>query len=1106
MLTLAALFTPSAVQQPVQLGEGQVHVMEAAAGEQLRHEEEADEEAPGGGYKQQRLSSPSAVQQPVQLGEGQVHVMEAAAGEQLRQEEEADKEAPSGGYKQQLSSVSVMGSNVRGLRQAAGELSVVVQQHKPTFVVLTESHLNGDAIDAEMCPDGYKVVARYDRNQYGGGVVIFALDGLLVDTVDCSEWCVRETAEIAGFEVGDWALFGGYTQNSNTSPEIFAAFESIRTLKRFKDKKLMFFVDANCHHADWLGSKLTDEAGRVAKAFTDDYGMTQYIDFPTRGDNILDLFISDLEVDAQPLPPLGTSDHVNIIATVDLNMSMPSPPPGRVVYHWRTAPWHRIRGELKATLKGWKASSFGTVDEAVDDLYAIIDAAVGKYVKSSRPTKARPSPWWNRWCSRALRRKQRAFKVLRRDRSTAPQLHTPHSTLHTPQLHTPHSTLHTRYKTAVSELKKVERGAYAKHRKRLKKRLHQHRHEADWWHTVKLHAGVKTNRTAAAPDAGELADFFATKLSLDGQEDDDLPEFVVDRPGNLRTFRITLAKVRKVLSSLDPTKSVNGLSPRILKECSSELALPVTQLFKKIARLATWPTRWKTGRVSSIWKRKSKSLPQNYRPVTVLDNLSLAFERTVDTQLTEFIMLFVPPNQFGFRKHCGTNDLSAGLAADLHCTLDAELEAILVALDVAGAFDKVWWKGLLHKLQRCGCGGMALRLLKSYLSDRFLYVVAMGVASGLKQFYCGVPQGGIWSPKFWNFYIHDMFHHFKDSLLKGYADDLTVLLKFKQEDRMAAIKCLNGDLERVSRWGRKWKTTFEPTKTHAMLVSNTKDKAIHPGVDLLEFDGVKIGFESELKIVGVIYDHKLNWSRMASYVAGKGRQALGYLHRLGGLVDRDLSTIYSYFVRSRMEFGDTAYIGAAPTNLEPLDVVQRRAEKLSGKKFVSLSLRREADCFGFLCKLLSGRCLESVQEVFRDLKLEVDSRTGMCYTEDLKDNPMLVPVNDTRRPMSKIQVTNLTDTLRKSSLKTFRRSFIARVHDIFDRLPDQLKQNGLERGWMSIMEDGQNYIRNNYSTPDKKNRKVKRKLKDTSSTNDTMSPITVKYPYGFHPVHLKSIL
>ena len=74
---------------------------------------------------------------------------------------------------------------------------------------------------------------------------------------------------------------------------------------------------------------------------------------------------------------------------------MPEPPPGRKVCHWKTARWTQIRGELKAALKGWQASSFDSVDDTVDDLYSIINAVVDRSVESSEPRIARTAPWWN---------------------------------------------------------------------------------------------------------------------------------------------------------------------------------------------------------------------------------------------------------------------------------------------------------------------------------------------------------------------------------------------------------------------------------------------------------------------------------------------------------------------------------------------------------------------------------------------------------------------------------------------------------------------------------------------------------------------------------------
>ena len=50
--------------------------------------------------------------------------------------------------------------------------------------------------------------------------------------------------------------------------------------------------------------------------------------------------------------------------------------------------------------------------------------------------------------------------------------------------------------------------------------------------------------------------------------------------------------------------------------------------------------------------------------------------------------------------------------------LDNGLEVRVVFFDISKAFDKVWHKGLLYKLQKAGICGELLLWLKSYLSDR----------------------------------------------------------------------------------------------------------------------------------------------------------------------------------------------------------------------------------------------------------------------------------------------------------------------------------------------------------------------------------------------------
>ena len=69
----------------------------------------------------------------------------------------------------------------------------------------------------------------------------------------------------------------------------------------------------------------------------------------------------------------------------------------------------------------------------------------------------------------------------------------------------------------------------------------------------------------------------------------------------------------------------------------------------------------------------------------------------------------------------------------------------LVALDFKGAFDKVWWRGLLAHLWAVRVRAKAYKLFESYLSNRDLFVTSNGEISEHVGIKFGVPQGAIWS-------------------------------------------------------------------------------------------------------------------------------------------------------------------------------------------------------------------------------------------------------------------------------------------------------------------------------------------------------------------------
>ena len=71
---------------------------------------------------------------------------------------------------------------------------------------------------------------------------------------------------------------------------------------------------------------------------------------------------------------------------------------------------------------------------------------------------------------------------------------------------------------------------------------------------------------------------------------------------------------------------------------------------------------------------------------------------------------------------------------------------VMVFLDISKAFDKVWHKGLLFKLERLGIKDPLPSWFGSYLTNRKQRVVIDGTMSDWKYVQAGVPLGSVLGP------------------------------------------------------------------------------------------------------------------------------------------------------------------------------------------------------------------------------------------------------------------------------------------------------------------------------------------------------------------------
>ena len=434
--------------------------------------------------------------------------------------------------------------------------------------------------------------------------------------------------------------------------------------------------------------------------------------------------------------------------------------------------------------------------------------------------------------------------------------------------------------------------------------------------------------------------------------------------------------------------------------------------------------------MTPLHKRDSVNDPANYRPVTVLINLSVYFESAIDDQLYTWVEHFVPDSQYGFLRGCGTDDYGAAVAFTLQDCLERRCEGVLISLDVKGAFDRCWWQRLKNRFEQKGMGGRALKLMKSYLFERFIQVVCNGKASTVRQIFSGVPQGAKWSPSLWDFDISELPTVISISgTLVCYADDSALWYEFKPGvSRDEIIDSINSDLATLLVWGEDNKTTFEPKKTSMMLVSQK-----HTPFDLtgIVMDGKAVEQMTQMKLVGFIFDSKMRWGQMIDKVARKARARLAALRRLVPVLDAgNLKTMYMMFIRSCIEYGSVLYMGAADTHLQKLDRIQASAERMCGFQLESLESRRDAAAMSLALKLLAGRGRGILNKFTPCLRSVVVSRATRTATA-----------------RSGIQVVS---KITSKSLDVTRRSFTGKLPEIWAKVPQRLIQIGATRGWIKI--------------------------------------------------------
>ena len=141
-------------------------------------------------------------------------------------------------------------------------------------------------------------------------------------------------------------------------------------------------------------------------------------------------------------------------------------------------------------------------------------------------------------------------------------------------------------------------------------------------------------------DKTEVLNDFLIQQSTINDFNASLPPFVPLVYNTLNYVNITQNEVPKAIKSLDINKASGPdlINPKLLKEGMNQLVYPFTKLFNLSLSLKIYPESWKKTNVSAIYKKDCPTIPNNYRPISLLSIIGKLMERCIHNHLTQYLL------------------------------------------------------------------------------------------------------------------------------------------------------------------------------------------------------------------------------------------------------------------------------------------------------------------------------------------------------------------------------------------------------------------------------------------------------------------------------------
>ena len=162
----------------------------------------------------------------------------------------------------------------------------------------------------------------------------------------------------------------------------------------------------------------------------------------------------------------------------------------------------------------------------------------------------------------------------------------------------------------------------------------------------------------------------------------------------------------------------NNIPTKILKENQYIFVPLITKIYNESSDSANFPNPLKLAEVTPVHKKQSRTIKDNYTPVSILPPISKIFERNMFDQISSYIEKYLSPYLCGFRKGYSTQNCLALMIDRWQKAIDSGKLTGALLMDLSEAFDCLNHELLIAKLEAYGFHKPSLNYIYSYLSNR----------------------------------------------------------------------------------------------------------------------------------------------------------------------------------------------------------------------------------------------------------------------------------------------------------------------------------------------------------------------------------------------------